>query len=206
MHGRRALVLDCRSRVRLPAPVACACAAQQRQQRQATAATATPPAGTAGRPGAGHARRYSADGGHRRPVPTPGAPGPDTPITPKPLAFGAPDKSEGEIAVKWQSNHFVKGQSGDTYVPFTISVDKGQLSKGAALYVRIVSAEQAAAFATTMAAAVMPQPAQSGGKPARQRLHGHRSSGTASTSSIRRMASCHAPCSSSPDSTSRSSP
>ena len=100
------------------------------------------------------------------PVPTPGAQAPSTPITPKPLAFGAPDKSEGEIAVKWQSNHFVKGQSGDTYVPFTISVDKGQLSKGAALYVRIVSAEQAAAFATSMAAAVMPQPAQSGGKPA----------------------------------------
>jgi hypothetical protein len=97
------------------------------------------------------------------PVPTPGAQAPAAPVTPKPLAFGAPDKTEGEIAVKWQSNHFVKGQSGDTYVPFTISVDKGQLSKGAALYVRVVNAEQATAFATAMAAAAAP-PAQ-GGKP-----------------------------------------
>jgi hypothetical protein len=98
------------------------------------------------------------------PVPAPGAQPPSTPVTPKPLAFGAPDKSEGEISVKWQSNHFVKGQSGDTYVPFTIAVDKGQLSKGAALYVRIVSAEQAAAFATAMTATASPQ-AQQGGKP-----------------------------------------
>ena len=86
-------------------------------------------------------------------MPTPGAQAPAAPVTPKPLAFGAADKSDGEIAVKWQSNHFVKGQSGDTYVPFTISVDKGQLSKGAALYVRVVNADQAAAFATAMAAA-----------------------------------------------------
>jgi hypothetical protein len=99
------------------------------------------------------------------PVPTPGAQAPTTPITPKPITLGAPDKSDGEIAVKWQSNHFVKGQSGDTYVPFTVSVDKGQLARGAALYVRIVSAEQAAAFATAMAAAVMPQQQQQGGKP-----------------------------------------
>ena len=97
------------------------------------------------------------------PLPTPGAQAPAAPVTPKPLAFGAADKSEGEIAVKWQSNHFVKGQSGDTYVPFTISVDKGQLSKGAALYVRVVNAEQAGAFATAMAAAAVP-PAQ-GAKP-----------------------------------------
>jgi hypothetical protein len=98
------------------------------------------------------------------PVPTPGAQAPAAPVTPKPLTFGAADKSEGEIAVKWQSNHFVKGQSGDTYVPFTISVDKGQLGKGAALYVRIVSAEQAASFASAMAAMATPQ--QQGGKPA----------------------------------------
>jgi hypothetical protein len=90
------------------------------------------------------------------PVPAPGAQAPTAPVTPKPLALGAPDKSEGEIAVKWQSNHFVKGQSGDTYVPFTIAVDKAQLSKGAALYVRIVSAEQASAFASAMVAMATP--------------------------------------------------
>jgi hypothetical protein len=99
------------------------------------------------------------------PVPTPGAQAPTTPITPKPLAFGAADKSEGEIAVKWQSNHFVKGQSGDTYVPFTVAVDKAQVAKGAALYVRIVNAEQAAGFGTAMAAMVSPQQQQQGGKP-----------------------------------------
>lgn len=97
------------------------------------------------------------------PVPTPGAQAPATPITPKPMAFGAADKSEGEIAVKWQSNHFVKGQSGDTYVPFTVAVDKAQLGKGAALYVRIVDAEQAAGFGTAMAAMVSPP---KDGKPA----------------------------------------
>jgi hypothetical protein len=99
------------------------------------------------------------------PVPAPGAQAPTTPITPKPIAFGAADKSEGDIAVKWLSNHFVKGQSGDTYVPFTVTVDKAQVPKGAALYVRIVNAEQAAAFGTSMAAAVMPQQ-QGGNKPA----------------------------------------
>jgi hypothetical protein len=90
------------------------------------------------------------------PVPVPGAQAPATPPTPKPLAFGGGDKNEGDVTVKWVSNHFVKGQSGDTYVPFTLAVDKAQLSKGAALYVRIVSAEQAASFASAMAAAAVP--------------------------------------------------
>ena len=93
------------------------------------------------------------------PMPSPDAQPPSTPpapITPKALAFGAADRSEGEVTVKWQSNHFVKGQSGDTYVPFTLAVDKAQLSKGAALYIRIVNAEQAGAFASMMAALATP--------------------------------------------------
>ncbi|HVQ15782.1 MAG TPA: hypothetical protein VMS40_19415, partial [Vicinamibacterales bacterium] len=90
------------------------------------------------------------------PVPAPGAQAPAAPVTPKPLAFGGGDKNEGDVSVKWLSNHFVKGQSGDTYVPFTLAVDKAQLSKGAALYVRIVSAEQAASFASAMAAMAIP--------------------------------------------------
>lgn len=90
------------------------------------------------------------------PVPAPGAQAPTTPIMPKPLPFGEADKNEGAIPLKWQSNHFVKGQSGDTYVPFTLAVDKAQLSKGAALYVRIVSAEQAEAFASSIAAMMTP--------------------------------------------------
>ncbi len=138
------------------------------------------------------------------PIPAPGAQPPTAPITPKPLAFGAADKSEGEIAVKWQSNHFVKGQSGDTYVPFTIAVDKAQLSKGAALYVRIVSAEQAAGVRdAAMAAMAVPPPAQRTASP-RRCLHGRRSSGTAFTSLMLRTANSRAPCSSSPASTWRS--
>jgi len=90
------------------------------------------------------------------PVPAPGAQPPATPVTPKPLAFGGGDKNEGDVSVKWISNHFVKGQSGDTYVPFTLAVDKAQLAKGAALYVRIVSAEQAVSFASAMAAMATP--------------------------------------------------
>jgi hypothetical protein len=97
------------------------------------------------------------------PVPTPGAQAPATPPTPKALAFGAPDKNEGDVTVKWVSNHFVKGQSGDTYVPFTLAVDKSQLSKGAALYVRIVNAEQATSFASAMVAMMAPP---KDGKPA----------------------------------------
>jgi hypothetical protein len=97
------------------------------------------------------------------PVPTPGAQPPATPITPKPIAFGGQDRSEGDIAVNWQSNHFVKGQSGDTYVPFTLTVDKPKLPNGAALYIRIVSAEQASAFAAAMAALASPPP--QGAKP-----------------------------------------
>jgi hypothetical protein len=89
--------------------------------------------------------------------PAAGAPT-SAPVTPKPLAFGAGDRTEGGVSVKWQSNHFLKGGTGETYLPFTRALDRSQLAKGAALYVRIVSAEQAAAFgAYTTAAAAPPQ-------------------------------------------------
>jgi len=65
--------------------------------------------------------------------------------TPKPLSIGAPDRSQGEIPIKWEINHFVKGQT-DTYVPFTLNVDRSSLGGGAAVYIRIVNAEQAEAF------------------------------------------------------------
>jgi hypothetical protein len=70
--------------------------------------------------------------------------------TPKPLTIGGPDRSQGEIPVKWEINHFVKGQT-DTYVPFTLNLDRSSLAGGAAVYIRIVSAEQADAFAAMMA-------------------------------------------------------
>jgi len=51
------------------------------------------------------------------------------------------------VPVTWDSNHFVKGQT-DTYIPFTLQLDKSALPAGAAIWVRIVNAEQAAAFAS----------------------------------------------------------
>jgi len=86
-------------------------------------------------------------------IPVPSATAPAAPTaapTPQPLALGGPDKSQGDILVKWEINHFVKGQT-DTYMPFTINVDRSALAGGAAVYVRIVSAEQANAFAGMMA-------------------------------------------------------
>ena len=82
-------------------------------------------------------------------VPAPGAPPPQTPPTAKPLTLGAPDSSQGEVPIKWESNHFVKGQT-DTYVPFTLVVDRASLASGAALWIRVVNVEQAAAFATAL--------------------------------------------------------
>ena len=80
-------------------------------------------------------------------VPPPGSQPPATPPTAKPLTLGTPDKTSGEVPVTWDSNHFVKGQT-DTYIPFTLQLDKATLPSGAAIWVRIVNAEQAAAFAS----------------------------------------------------------
>jgi hypothetical protein len=70
--------------------------------------------------------------------------------TPKPLTLGSPDRAQGDIPIKWELNHFVKGQT-DTYVPFTLNVDRASVAGGAAVYVRIVTAEQADGFAQMMA-------------------------------------------------------
>jgi hypothetical protein len=80
-------------------------------------------------------------------VPAPGAAPPATPPAAKPLTLGSQDKSEGELKIAWDSNHFVKGQT-DTYIPFTLQVEKSALPSGAAIWVRVVNAEQAAAFAS----------------------------------------------------------
>jgi hypothetical protein len=45
-----------------------------------------------------------------------------------------------DLTVTWDSNHFVKGQDGKTYVPFTVNVDRSRLSApGVAMYVRAVA-------------------------------------------------------------------
>jgi hypothetical protein len=99
-------------------------------------------------------------------LPAAGAPA-STPIAPKPLAFGAGDRTEGGVSVKWQSNHFLKGGTGETYLPFTVALDRSQLAKGAALYVRIVNAEQAAAFGAYTAASAAPTQGGKATPPAR---------------------------------------
>jgi hypothetical protein len=89
-------------------------------------------------------------------VPPPGAPPPAAPPTAKPLTLGAPDSSQGELPIKWESNHFVKGQT-DTYIPFTLVLDRASLAGGAALWIRVVNADQAAAFAASVTAPPKPQ-------------------------------------------------
>jgi len=89
-------------------------------------------------------------------VPAPGAPPPQTLPTAKPLTLGAADSSQGEIPLKWDSNHFVKGQT-DTYIPFTLQLDKASLGAGAAIWIRVVNVEQAASFASSMLAPRPPQ-------------------------------------------------
>lgn len=88
-------------------------------------------------------------------IPPPGSQPPATPPTATPLTMGAPDKATGDVPIKWESNHFVKGQT-ETYIPFTLQIDKAALPTGAALWIRIVNAEQAAAFATLV---TTPRPA-----------------------------------------------
>lgn len=51
-----------------------------------------------------------------------------------------------DIPITWESNHFVKGQGGITYLPYTIVVDRAKLSsRNVAMYVRMVDKKQAAA-------------------------------------------------------------
>jgi len=89
-------------------------------------------------------------------VPPPGSQPPATLPDPKPLTMGAPDSSTGDIPIKWDSNHFVKGQT-DTYIPFTLQLDKSTLPSGAAVLIRVVNAEQAAQFAKMVTAAAKQQ-------------------------------------------------
>lgn len=52
-----------------------------------------------------------------------------------------------DVSITWEGNHFVKGQDGITYLPFTLGVDRAKLSKGdVAFYVRIVDKAAAAAM------------------------------------------------------------
>ncbi len=80
------------------------------------------------------------------------APGVAPAASPTTPAAPAADQSLGDINVKWEANHFVKGQADATYVPFTLAIDRANLaSSGAAVYVRVVEQGAVPAFVQTMA-------------------------------------------------------
>lgn len=55
-----------------------------------------------------------------------------------------------DIQVTWESNDFVRGGDGTTYIPFTLSFPPGQLAmSGVAAYVRVMTKEQVAAASGT---------------------------------------------------------
>jgi hypothetical protein len=55
-------------------------------------------------------------------------------------AAGSPEQRQGDIEIAWDSNHFIKGQDGSTYIPFTLKLDRADLaSEKAALYIRAVA-------------------------------------------------------------------
>jgi len=55
-----------------------------------------------------------------------------------------------EVAVTWDTNHFVKGQDGKTYVPFTVQIDRSKLAApGVVLFVRAMSKQPASSATGT---------------------------------------------------------
>jgi hypothetical protein len=65
----------------------------------------------------------------------------------------ASQPAPSDIPITWESNHFVRGADGATYIPFTLNVDRTKLAApGVAMYVRVVSKDAAAAPAAAPAA------------------------------------------------------
>src|SRR3989442_4119563 len=63
-------------------------------------------------------------------------------------------QAPADLSVTWAQNHFVKGQDGKTYTPFTLQLDPVQLDpkkesvRGVAMYVRVVNKGAAASPAS----------------------------------------------------------
>jgi hypothetical protein len=58
---------------------------------------------------------------------------------------GGVQQAPADVPITWEGNHFVKGQDGITYLPFTLNVDRTKLSKSdVAFYVRVVNKTPAA--------------------------------------------------------------
>ena len=71
------------------------------------------------------------------------------------------DSSKGDVPLKWESAHFIKGQNG-VYIPFTISFDPSLIrTSDISIYVRAIEKSQLAAVATALA----PPPPAAGNKP-----------------------------------------
>jgi hypothetical protein len=48
-------------------------------------------------------------------------------------------QAPADVPMTWDSNHFVKGQDGKTYIPFTVTIDRSKLSApGLAMFVRVM--------------------------------------------------------------------
>jgi hypothetical protein len=47
-----------------------------------------------------------------------------------------------EIPITWDSHHFIKGHNGNTYVPYTLTIDRNLAESVVALYVRAVAKRQ----------------------------------------------------------------
>src|SRR3989442_12688485 len=55
------------------------------------------------------------------------------------------EQAPADVSVTWAQKHFVKGQDGKTYIPFTLQMDPSKLSApGVAMYVRVVNKGAAA--------------------------------------------------------------
>jgi hypothetical protein len=65
-------------------------------------------------------------------------------------AVEAGDRTQGDIPIKWESAHFIKGQNG-AYVPFTVSFDPALVrSTDVAVYIRAIHKNQLSAAAATL--------------------------------------------------------
>jgi hypothetical protein len=86
-------------------------------------------------------------------APAAGAPAAAPPLTLPPTQ--APD-----FTLTWQGNHFIRSGNGTTFVPYTLKIDRASLpAAGVAYYIRVVDADQAAAYVkwyTAMATAQAP--------------------------------------------------
>lgn len=77
-------------------------------------------------------------------------------------AVQAGDRTQGDILLKWEAAHFIKGQNG-AYIPFTVSFDSSSArSTDVAVYIRAVEKS----LLSAVVAALSPTAPRAGGKPA----------------------------------------